>query len=463
MIKLGNNNIGKVYLGSNVIGTAYYGSNLVYRSGGTPTPPEPPTRLPDGFTELAYVATDSQAWVSTGVAGATDLEIITRFCVGSYVQYGAIYGNYIDESYKNSRCILYSQTQLLCAGGNNQSTTVSNFSLNRVHTVSVKSNEIYLEGNRTAITSDSKTTNTTTICLGNRSTTNTANRDLGLRIFSFIIKKSGTIILNYVPCSRDYDSAVGFYDLAADTFVKSLTGTEFVAGPVAVYSGELIKCLDWDGSNAPLSSKWFDTIGNQYYTINSGTYETDYYQFINSNPASSSQYAELFGALPDLGYHWKIVADVAIRTQSSNPDVFVPIDFGAMGNSGSGSSTVGVTFGDGYWGVNPKYDGQGSESTYGVTGDYHISQETITTSEEWIRRTIEFGVRASSESGKDETYIIVTGKGQAKTATPYTPIRLNRWLQDNYIGRSRVNPSSTYKYATSTRVYSLQVYYKPID
>lgn len=38
MIKLGNNNIGKIYLGSNAIGKAYLGSNLVYQSGVSPGP-----------------------------------------------------------------------------------------------------------------------------------------------------------------------------------------------------------------------------------------------------------------------------------------------------------------------------------------------------------------------------------------------------------------------------------------
>ena len=35
MIKLGTNNIGKVYLGSNSIGKAYLGTNLVFQKGGT--------------------------------------------------------------------------------------------------------------------------------------------------------------------------------------------------------------------------------------------------------------------------------------------------------------------------------------------------------------------------------------------------------------------------------------------
>lgn len=58
MIKLGNNNIGKIYLGSNAIGKAYLGSNLVYQSGSpTPTPqPEFHSRL--RFDGTAYIQTD---------------------------------------------------------------------------------------------------------------------------------------------------------------------------------------------------------------------------------------------------------------------------------------------------------------------------------------------------------------------------------------------------------------------
>lgn len=59
MIKLGSNNIGKIYLGSNSIGKAYLGSNLVYQKGGG---------LP--YTPVSYIETDGVAYIDTGIVGA---------------------------------------------------------------------------------------------------------------------------------------------------------------------------------------------------------------------------------------------------------------------------------------------------------------------------------------------------------------------------------------------------------
>ena len=460
MIKLGSNNIGKIYLGSNPIGKAYLGSNLVYQSGN----PTPYKRLPDGYTERAYVLTYSTAWVDTGVAGATDLEITVRFEVGSYVQYGAIYGNYIDGSHKTNRLLVSSSSGLTAGGGNNTSTTVSGFDANRIHTVGVSSTMFYLESTATSITADSNTANTTNICLGSNSVTNpNTSRDLNLRIYTFSIKKAGVQVLNYVPCTRDSDDKPGFYDLVNSTFVPSSSSVDFTAGPIAEYSGRMLKCLDWDGSATPTSSgHWYDTIGNMRWENHSGTHGTDYFQCLNSNPASVSQYMSLYSALPDLGYHWKVVADIAIRTQASNPTIFIPIDFGSLGSVSSDSCSFGFLVGgaSGLWSANAKFNG----STYPSfpSEKYNITAETITTSETWIRRTITIGVRASSTNGKDEAFITVKGKGSA-TSELFTPMQFNRReTEKSYIGRSNITPSSTYKYATSCRIYSIKVYYEPI-
>ena len=457
-MRFGNITIGGMSLGSTRIGGAKLGNTLVYQSGGSPAY----KRLPDGYTELAYVGTDSHAFVGTGVSGATDLEIIVRFSIETYVQYAAIYGNYIDESYNYNRAILASSTSLYVAGGSNQSQAVTNFSTYQLHTLSVKSTEAYLEGTKTSVTAAQKTANTKEICLGNRCTDNPSFRDTGLRIFAFCIKKAGSVILNYVPCKRDSDSFVGFYDLASNSFVYSLTGTSFTAGPAAVYSGRMLKCLSWAGTNDPYASNWYEPIAHQYWTLSNATHGSDYYEFANSTPSSVSQYATLSGKLPDLGNHWKIVVDLAVRMQSNNPSIFCPIDFGSMGTTANNTCATGITLNSsGYWGVSSKFNGNSSSSTYSGAGDYHIDAETISTSLVWVRRTVEIGVRASSTTGKDETYIAVYGKGYAKSSTPYTPVRFNRWNTPMYIARSLTNPSSSYPYATSARIYSIDVYYEP--
>ena len=209
---------------------------MIAAGGGSPTPPQPQPILPTGFTELAYVATNSNAYIDTGVAGATDLEITTKFFVGTYIMYGFVYGNHIDDSYHANRALLTAQTQLTVGGGLNTSQAVNGFSLSAVHTLVVNSTTAILDGVSTSMASASGSSNSNNICLGNRSLDNPVDRNIGLRIYSFEIKKNGTTVLSLVPAMRDSDDAVGFYDLVSESFVKSLTGTEFVAGPANNYA-----------------------------------------------------------------------------------------------------------------------------------------------------------------------------------------------------------------------------------
>lgn len=220
---------------------------MIAAGGGEPhTPPQPQPILPAGYTELAYVATNSNAYIDTGIAGAADLEITTKFYVGSYVQYGSLYGNYIDDTYNYNRAILGSETSLYVGGGLNKSQSVSAFSLSAVHTLVVNSTTAILDGVSTSVTAATGNANTKNICLGNRAADNPIERNIGLRIYAFEIKKGGTTVLNLVPAMRDSDDAVGFYDLVSDTFVKSLTGTEFTAGPANNYAP--VEYIETDGN-----------------------------------------------------------------------------------------------------------------------------------------------------------------------------------------------------------------------
>ena len=217
----------------------------------------------------------------------------------------------------------------------------------------------------------------------------------------------------------------------------------------------------WDGTTNLSSNQWKDKVANHYWTMTgSPTHGTDYYEFINTNPASASKYGTLNETLPDLGYHWKVVADVAFRTQSSNPTTFIPLDFGSVGSVSSGKCAVccGWSASNGKFSPNAKFNGNDSAGTYNPDLST-ITAETITTSEVWIRRVVTFGVRSSSASGKDEMFIYIPETGEAFTSVPFTPIRFNRWESGkSFIARSQITPSSSYKFATSARIYDIKVY-----
>ena len=81
MIKLGSNNIGKIYLGSNSIGKAYLGSNLVFQKGSSPTPPSPPSLI---YSISSSITTQNY---DTGVKLFDTPKSFTILCEATYNNY----------------------------------------------------------------------------------------------------------------------------------------------------------------------------------------------------------------------------------------------------------------------------------------------------------------------------------------------------------------------------------------
>lgn len=65
-------------------------------------------------------------------------------------------------------------------------------------------------------------------------------------IYDFVIRENGTIIKHYIPC-KNSSNLVGFYETESETFVQSITGTPFIAGP--------------ESSGGGIGSKRFDNTG----------------------------------------------------------------------------------------------------------------------------------------------------------------------------------------------------------
>lgn len=219
----------------------------------------------------------------------------------------------------------------------------------------------------------------------------------------------------------------------------------------------------WDGTSNLSSSKWYDKVGNQYWTMTgSPTHGTGYYEFSNTNPASASKYGTLNGALPDLGYYWKIIVDLEVGMQSNNPGIFSVIDFGSIGSVSTGKCAfcVGLYASSGKWYINSKFNGNDGASTYSFNAA-DLDSENVVTTTSWLRRTVTVGVRDAG-SGKSETYIKVPGIGEA-VSSPWTKLRFNRWESGkSFIARSQITPASGHKYATSCRVHDIKIYYKPV-
>ena len=189
------------------------------------------SRLPAGYTELDYVITDSNAYIDTGVSGGTNqLRINLIFEVTKYVQYGALFGNWNTDNHRAWRVVLSTRIRLYanayCKAS--ASATIS-YAMDTKTNLEIWSGHYSCNGSTGTMPTTSGTANSRNVCLGNRCVENPVSRDIGLKIYYFKITQNGTPVLEYIPCISP-NNEVGFYDLVNNTFKKSDTLTDFVAG-----------------------------------------------------------------------------------------------------------------------------------------------------------------------------------------------------------------------------------------
>ena len=208
----------------------------------------PPT-LPTGYTELEYVTFNYGSYIDTGVvlADPTNLEHVFNIKVTPTRAYHALAG-FVPSSNADDypRYSLYSYYNGKWMGGINVVGISDTDVDSNTHTIKF----VTTDSNQTLYDTDNTVLFTRDILKDNGFSTNTLSLYLGARNFTstgsaqdfFIgdigrsyLKQNGVMLYNYIPCRRDSDNVVGFYDTVSQTFkTKSGSGT-FTAGPVASY------------------------------------------------------------------------------------------------------------------------------------------------------------------------------------------------------------------------------------
>ena len=193
----------------------------------------------DYLTTVGY-----QTIINTGVNGnTTDLKIYGDADLIKFKQYYSLFGNSINDSYRNWGFLQSSSTSatwlLFRVYDGNATVGVSydpipwdsgfNFKFN----LSQDYIQCWMNGQeKISIATDvEKTANTVAICIGS-TRYNYTNTDLDnvYRIRSFKFWSGDTILRDYKPCVRLSDNKPGFYDLVNQTFNPSIGAKDFVPG-----------------------------------------------------------------------------------------------------------------------------------------------------------------------------------------------------------------------------------------
>lgn len=197
---------------------------------------------------LEYIeGTPEQQFINTGVAvNFQNARIECKWSIwrttGEHVNYVPIFGNYIDESLPVTRLILRGTDVYYRLNFNNPaSSSISTGTVtfyegsDNPNTIELRRTRYYSNDNDAYYTISpsglSYTNDAPMIICGARGYTLDSYINYRVRIYYFRIKRSSTLLGNFVPCRRG--SSVGMYDRVNDRFLDNAGVGSFVAGPAA--------------------------------------------------------------------------------------------------------------------------------------------------------------------------------------------------------------------------------------
>lgn len=155
--------------------------------------------------EVEYLQSDGSSYIDTEICGNNDnLEFYLEYSISTHVNYGGLFGNYISETANCCRCILSGTSGGMYLGMNtspNNGVTTVSAPLNAKNTLTLNKNKVTINGVDTQISNVGKgTTNNLPITLFIASVFNPAfGRDIGLKVYKFQIRESGTLIRDFIP------------------------------------------------------------------------------------------------------------------------------------------------------------------------------------------------------------------------------------------------------------------------
>lgn len=200
----------------------------------------PEKKLPEEYQAVAYLKSNSAAYIDSGVSGDTEnLAIGISFSIDKSVTYGAIYGNYVSDSHDGVRLIVGDRANSFISNMNTICTTrgnavvgtnvASDSFLSYVFDLERDAASYKLNGTITTNLNAAKgTANSGNIALFNRSLTNpNTTRDLGLAVSDCWMMVNGVYVRDYIPCYRKSDGKPGLYDFVTETLFTSCGAGEF--------------------------------------------------------------------------------------------------------------------------------------------------------------------------------------------------------------------------------------------
>lgn len=239
MIKYSGNTINDWYFDESDINKVYRNDAVVYQKVINSVTPPSPSGLPSGYTEVEYVENTGTSYINTNFIPNQDTRILcTMQCVtsvNSTLHLGAGGWDKADGMWLTFERGITGTLHL--SWGNKTSWSIYNNVTGNynVHTYDWNKNEFYMDDVLVGSVVYSSFTCSDNLGIFTTIQNGASPTDVILKgkLFSFKIYDNGTLVRDFVPCTRDSDSKAGVYDIVNDVFYSSArSGVELVAGPI---------------------------------------------------------------------------------------------------------------------------------------------------------------------------------------------------------------------------------------
>ena len=196
--------------------------------------------LPTGYKRIQYVQANGQQYINTGISETTNFGAEYTYSIDTDSPYGT--GNHVLSSsgyfypFLRSTADKTDRALAVTQRGNNGVGVEHNFlwSLNTLYSVSayVGNNDFYINNTKVGtVSTGSSLSSSNKLYMftygGNPSTT--VYRFNGKLYNMALYNADGTVVHRYIPCKNPNDVA-GLYDIVAQQFLHSDSGTELIAG-----------------------------------------------------------------------------------------------------------------------------------------------------------------------------------------------------------------------------------------
>lgn len=232
MIKYNNNDINDWNFVDDNINKVYRNGRVVYEKYVKPS------RLPKGYTEVEYIQNTGTSYVNTGFKPNQDTRIVCEMqCVtstNSALHFGCGGWDRTNGMWLTYENGISGTLHIAWLGQTRWATYNIHGDYNR-HKYDWNKNTLYMDDVLVGSSTYGSYQCVNHLGIFAQLQVDPPNETVGGlylkgKAFMFDVYDNGTLVRNYVPCTRDSDGKAGLYDLVNNTFNLSADGTLFLAG-----------------------------------------------------------------------------------------------------------------------------------------------------------------------------------------------------------------------------------------